>query len=72
VKTPIIKHISQELTAPEDMEKSSMKMAFFAALLVFAAGIYISPFFSLICHFLTLHQHHITRTGVFIDLYIYI
>ena len=34
--------------------------------------IYISPFFSLICHSLTLHQHHITRTGVFIDLYIYI
>jgi hypothetical protein len=42
VKTvPIIKHISQELTTPEDMEKSSMKMAFFAVLLVFAAGIYI-------------------------------
>jgi hypothetical protein len=48
VSTPIIKHIYQGLTKPEDMEKSSMKMAFFVVLLVFAAGIYIAPFFSLI------------------------
>jgi hypothetical protein len=41
VSTPIIKHIYQGLTKPEDMEKSSMKMAFFVVLLVFAAGIYI-------------------------------
>ena len=46
VNTPIIKHLYQGLTKPEDMEKSSMKMAFFLVLLVFAAGIYIAPCFS--------------------------
>lgn len=63
MKTPIIKHISQELTTPEDMEKSSMKMAFFAVLLVFAAGIYIAPFFSLILLLIYIDAF------IFIDIY---
>jgi hypothetical protein len=63
VSTPIIKHIYQGLTKPEDMEKSSMKMAFFVVLLVFAAGIYIAPFFSLILLLIYIDAF------IFIDIY---